>query len=91
MVRGKKVSRAEIILKAMDYKKAARLISGSLKTAKANATENHKVDNADEMYIKEIKVDGGPYYKRSMPRARGRATPIRKRTSHITVVLEGGE
>ena len=91
LIRGKKVLAAEQILSSLNHKKSARLIAANLKAAKANAIENHKVDDADEMLIKEIKIDGGPLYKRFMPRARGRATPIHKRTSHITIVLEGGE
>ncbi len=91
MIRGRKVLPAEQILRAMDNKKAARLIAASLKSAKANAIESKKVDDAEEMLIREIKVDGGPCYKRSRPRARGRATPIRKRTSHLTIILEGEE
>ncbi|MBI5186076.1 MAG: 50S ribosomal protein L22 [Nitrospinae bacterium] len=91
LIRGKKVSAAEHTLRAINYKKTARIMSAGLKTAKSNAIENKKVDNAEEMLIKEIKIDGGPFHKRFMPRARGRATPIRKRTSHITIVLEGGE
>lgn len=91
LIRGRKVLIAEQTLQAMSYKKAARLIASSLKAAKANATESKNVDDAEEMMIREIKVDGGPCHKRFMPRARGRATPIRKRTSHITIILEGGE
>lgn len=91
LIRGKTVSVAEHILLGMNHKKSARFLGASLKTAKANAVETKKVDDAEAMLVREIKVDGGPCYKRFMPRARGRATPLRKRTSHITIVLEGGE
>lgn len=91
LIRGKKVLAAEHILRAMSHKKSARLIGGNLEAAKANAVETKKVDDVEEMMVKEIKIDGGPFYKRSRPRARGRATPIHKRTSHITIVLEGDE
>ena len=91
LVRGKKVLAAEHILLGMGHKKSARFLGASLKTAKANAVETKKVDDVEEMLVKEIRIDGGPFYKRFMPRARGRATPLRKRTSHITIILEGGE
>ncbi len=91
LIRGQQVLRAENILQAMNHKKSARIIGGGLKSAKANAIENQNVDDAEDMLVKEIKVDGGPTYKRFMPRARGKATPIIKRTSHITIVLQGGD
>jgi large subunit ribosomal protein L22 len=57
-----------------------------LKSAIANASENHDLD-ADALMVKNIQVDEGPTLKRWMPRAMGRATPIRKRTSKITIVV----
>jgi len=67
-------------------KKAAEPIKKLLNSAAANAEHNDDKDPSN-LYIKNITVDQGPTYKRQMPRARGRATPIRKRTSHITVRL----
>ena len=58
-----------------------------VKSAKANAENNHEMD-ADKLYVASIVANQGPTMKRFMPRAMGRATMIRKRTSHIEVVLK---
>jgi large subunit ribosomal protein L22 len=58
-----------------------------LRSAIANAKNNHKL-NPDKLFIKNIRVDQGPVLKRFLPRARGRATPIHKRMSHVILVLE---
>jgi large subunit ribosomal protein L22 len=57
-----------------------------IKSAMANAEHNFELAK-DNLFIKELRVDEGPTLKRSMPRAHGRATPIRKRTSHINLIL----
>ncbi len=57
-----------------------------IKSAVANAEHNFELEK-DNLFIKELRVDEGPTLKRSMPRAHGRATPIRKRTSHINLIL----
>jgi large subunit ribosomal protein L22 len=67
-------------------KVAAGLILKLLNSAVANAVNNFKLKK-DNLYIKKITVDGGPVLKRWQPRAFGRATPIRKRSSHILIVL----
>ncbi|WP_333785127.1 50S ribosomal protein L22 [Thermocrinis sp.] len=67
-------------------KKAARIVEGVLKSALANAQQ--KGMDLDSLYIKKAVADEGPMYKKWMPRAHGRATMIRKRTSHITIELE---
>jgi large subunit ribosomal protein L22 len=67
-------------------KKAARLISKTLKSAIANAEHNNSLKPAS-LKIKEAIVGEGPTTKRWMPRARGSASPIRKRTAHIRIVL----
>ncbi len=85
-VRGKSVSQAMNIL-AFTRKKAARPVQKLLKSAVANAVENDGVGDVDSLVIERIAVDEGPTMKRFTPRARGRATPIRKRTSHIRIVL----
>jgi large subunit ribosomal protein L22 len=85
-VRGKSVSQALSIL-AFTRKKAALPVQKLLKSAVANAMENHGVGDVDNLVIDRIAVDEGPALKRFTPRARGRATPIRKRTSHIWVTL----
>ena len=58
-----------------------------LRSAKANAAHNAKISASTPLFIKEIRVDGGRVLKRFMPRAFGRTSPIRKRTSHITLIL----
>ena len=67
-------------------KKAARIMEGVLKSAIANAEQ--KGLDLDRLYIKKAVADDGPMYKKWIPRAHGRATMVRKRTSHITIVLE---
>jgi large subunit ribosomal protein L22 len=86
LVRGKQVEEALAILK-FTPKKAAPLIAKAIKSAVANAEENAEIRDVEKLKIAEIKIDGGPTWKRFLPRAYGRATLIRKRTSHITVVL----
>lgn len=81
----------ESVKSAMEYLKvvprAPRLpLEKLLKSAVANAKQNHGI-SADKLFIKEIRVDQGPTLKRFMPRAFGRAYPIRKRSSHITLIL----
>lgn len=68
-------------------KKAARILLKVLKSAVANAEQNSKMD-VDTLYIKTVQVDEGPTLKRWRARAQGRAYRIRKRTSHVTVVLD---
>ena len=67
-------------------RKAAHLIGKTLKSALANAENNHELP-VDGLVVKEAVVDVGPMLKRFKPRARGSAGPIRKRTSHISIVL----
>ncbi len=86
MIRGKSVTEAMNVL-TFTRKKAARQIQQLLKSALANAEENHKVVDVDDMVVKNITVDEGVAWKRQMPRARGTANQIKKLTSHITIVL----
>ena len=67
-------------------KKAAGLILKTLKSAIANAENNNSL-NLNDLVVKEAVVGEGPTLKRSQPKARGSAGPIRKRTSHIRVIL----
>jgi large subunit ribosomal protein L22 len=85
-VRGKSVSQALSIL-GFTRKKAALPVQKLLKSAVANAVENGGINDVETLVIDRIMVDAGPTLKRYMPRARGRATPIRKRTSHIRIML----
>ena len=87
LIRGKNVSDAMHIL-MFTRKKAANTLQKLLKSALANAEENHKVLDVDDLFVKQIRVDGGVTWKRTMPRARGTANTILKRTSHITLVLD---
>jgi large subunit ribosomal protein L22 len=66
---------------------AAHPIHKTIKSALANAEENHSLD-AEDMLIAEIMIDEGPRLRRARYGARGRFKPIKKRYSHITVVLE---
>lgn len=85
LIRGKKVFEAINIL-TFSPKHGARIIKKLLKSAMANAEEK-EAEDVNEMRVNRITVDEGPTWKRFMPRARGRATQIKKRTSHITVTL----
>ena len=86
LIRGKGSEEALNIL-TFTKKAAARILIKLLKSAVANATQKKTVD-IDRLFIKKIVVDQGPTMKRFQPRALGRATMIRKRTSHITLVLD---
>ncbi len=90
LIRGKNVNDAINIL-AFTRKRAADKIQKLLKSAIANAEENHKVLDVDDLVIKNVQVDEGVTWKRNMPRARGMATMIQKKTSHITLILEEKE
>jgi large subunit ribosomal protein L22 len=84
LVRGKKVKDALNTLKFVD-KRASDPFAKVIKSALANA--NVAGANAESLKIKKVTVDKGPVYKRIMPRARGTASRINKRNSHITVEL----
>jgi large subunit ribosomal protein L22 len=86
MVRGKGVQEAMNILR-FSPQKAAGIVGTLVSSAVANA-EQKGVSDVDRLYVKSIQVDQGPVLRRFMPRAQGRATRIRKPTSHITVVLD---
>ena len=87
LIREKNIGKALNVLHFTN-KLAARIIEKLLKSAIANAQENQKVDDVDSLIVSNITVNEGPTWKRSMPRARGSADTIFKRTSHITVVLK---
>ena len=67
--------------------KGASLLKKVIQSAVANVEQNTSMD-VDGLYIKRVYADEGPMLKRFRPRALGRATRIRKRTSHLTVVLD---
>jgi large subunit ribosomal protein L22 len=85
-IRGKGVEEALNILK-FTPKRSALVVSKTLRTAVANAESTQSVD-VDQLYVKQVKVDEAGMWKRFTPRAQGRATRIRKRLSHITIVLD---
>ncbi|AEI75020.1 50S ribosomal protein L22 [Candidatus Moranella endobia PCVAL] len=85
LIRGKKVSQALEIL-TYTNKKAAGLVRKVVESATANAEHNDGAD-IDDLKIAKIFIDAGTNMKRIMPRAKGRADRILKRTSHITVVV----
>ncbi len=84
LIRGKSVASAQTVLK-FTIKGAAQPLLKLLNSAVANA--KNKEAAIDNLYISKITVDEGPKYKRWMPRARGQAYEIQKKTSHITIVL----
>ena len=84
-VRGLPIEEARALLQ-FSPKAAARDVQRLIDSAAANAENNHDLI-ADEMRIAEIYVDEGPTLRRWRPRARGRATKIDKRTSHLSVAL----
>ncbi|BAF58506.1 MAG: 50S ribosomal protein L22 [Pelotomaculum sp.] len=85
LIRGKKLNEALAILRYTP-KRASAVVAKVVRSAAANAENNLQMDR-DELFIKACYVDQGPTYKRYMPRAFGRADVMRKRTSHITVVV----
>jgi ribosomal protein L22 len=88
-VRGKPVSDARALLRHSP-RGVARDLERLLASAVANAENNHDLEG-DDLYVKEIYADEGPTLRRFRPRAQGRATRIRKRTSHLTVALSTKE
>lgn len=86
LIRGKNAKEAIAILKYTN-KAAAPVVEKLVKSAIANAVNNNHMDET-KLYISEIYANQGPTMKRIMPRAKGSADRIRKRTSHIVVVLK---
>jgi ribosomal protein L22 len=84
-LRGKSIPEARAIL-AFTPREVARDWSKLLESAVANAENNHELLE-DDLVVREAYADEGPTIKRFRPRAMGRATPIRKRTSHLTITL----
>jgi len=89
LVRGKNAAEALVLLKFMPQK-AARILEKVIKSAVANAKNNFKMNEAG-LRIHEAYVNKGIVMKRFQPRAKGRAFPIKKRTSHVTISLVSGE
>ena len=89
LVKGKDVNEALAIVK-FTPKASSEIIEKLLKSAIANAENNHNM-NSQNLYIAEIYANQGPTLKRIRPAAKGSAVRIRKRTSHITIVLKEKE
>ncbi|MGB9680732.1 MAG: 50S ribosomal protein L22 [Minisyncoccia bacterium] len=86
LIRGKKVKEAESYLRLLK-KRAKEPLLKLLKSAVSNAKNNFNL-SPDTLYIAQLRVDEGPALKRWMPRARGSASLIKKRSSHILMVLK---
>ena len=86
LVKGKKIEDAKNTLTFL-IKRAAKPLSDLIDSAVANASHNFNIP-ADQLFVKEFRVDEGVVLKRRMPRARGMAFPINKRTSHVFVQLD---
>jgi large subunit ribosomal protein L22 len=87
LIRGKDLEEAYTIL-SFTRKRAAPVITKVLRSAAANARRSPEALDTDDLYIRDIRVDKGVTLKRWQPRAMGRAFPIHRPTSHITVILE---
>ncbi len=88
-IKGKNAEQALALLKFMPLK-AAGIIYKTLRSAISNAAHNNKLD-VDKLIVKNVTVDQGPTMKRFRPRARGRASRILKRSSHLTIIVEKTE
>lgn len=86
LIRGKNVNEAIRVLAFMS-KKTAVFMKKLVESAVANA-EQKKVIDVDKLFVKTVLVDEGPDQKRYRPRAQGRAFQIRKKTSHISLILD---
>ncbi len=89
LIRGKTVVQALSILRYMPQK-AAHEIALTIRSAAANAENNFDMV-PDDLVVKTVYAGEGPAFKRFMPRARGRGDRIRKRTTHITVIVDDGQ
>ncbi|GEM_PF-1498317 len=89
LIKGKPVREADAILQVMPSK-VCKMLRKLLRSAVANAEHNHNL-NRDELVVENVIADRGPIYKRIRPRARGRAFLERKRTTHVTIILEEAE
>lgn len=89
LIRGRRAVDAQTILANTD-KRATTPVGKVLSSAIANAENNHK-GRLSELVIESVLIGPGPSLKRSMPRAKGSASPIKKRSSHITIVLTDGK
>jgi large subunit ribosomal protein L22 len=89
LIRGQGVEQAQTTLQ-FTPKLGARIVQKVLKSAVANALHESKT-RIEDLYVKEAVVGAGPTLKRWLPRAQGRATPLRKRMSHVSIVVASKE
>ncbi len=85
-LKGLSANEAEAYL-LMQSRRPAKALLKLLRSAVSNIKNNQKLDTTN-FYVQSIRVDGGPMLKRSLPRARGTASPIQKKMSHVILVLE---
>ena len=91
LVRGKAVE-AALSLLHFTPKKAARIVEQAVRSAAANwDTKEGEKGSHDDLFVKEIFVDGGIAFKRVLPMPRGSAGRVRKRFSHVTVIVSDGK
>jgi large subunit ribosomal protein L22 len=86
MIRGKDAGEALLALKFLPNR-SAKMVYNVLKSAIYNAQNNNNI-NVEDLFVSKAFVDEGPIMKRFMPRAMGRASRIRKRTSHVTIIVD---
>jgi len=86
LIRGQSVDAADDILRFTN-RPVAKVVQKLLKSAVANARDKDEHLDVDTLYVHTAMVDCGPIMKRWLPRARGRATPLLKRSCHITIVV----
>lgn len=86
LVRGKNINQALLAVR-FTRKQAARIVEKVLRSALANAQQNHGARDVDRLVVRDAYVNQGPTLKRIQPRAMGRGFRVRHRTSHITIVL----
>jgi large subunit ribosomal protein L22 len=86
LIRGKRASDAMVSLRFMPYR-GAKVVEKVLKSAMANAEQANDHLDIDKLRVTTVLVDQGPTMKRMEPRAQGRSNMIKKRTSHITIVV----
>jgi len=85
LIRGLDVESAQVTLQ-FTPKYGARVVQKVLKSAVANALQAGRI-KVEDLYVKEARVGAGPTLKRWLPRAQGRATPLLKRMSHVSVIV----
>lgn len=86
LIRGRRVDEAILLLK-YEHNRGARMLEKVLNSAVANA-EDQGARNVDRMLVVDARADGGPMFKRVLPRARGMAFMIRRRFAHIQVAID---